>query len=259
MAIVKILKNQKSPAAKITLKEAGVSVPASGNYTIQSEEYGLWTTVDVITELTPLINSGDIVVNDGTADLSAVEGIRYIEKVETLDVSLAGTMITKSPIKINFEGDVNVTDNGTGVSVVTIGETGTVVGKPFQFSFQSIGIANNKWLTVGHPSVSSDDVPWVSPGNGVALAITFSNSNDDIGIDLEIYINGVLTYTFDIRNKKTAWIVENAGLFNVSQGDRVTVFAKNAPGQASPKNVAGSVIFSVTSILDGEGGTQFAD
>ena len=114
MAIVKILKNQTNPALDIELKNPGVTIFVGTDYTIEPEEYNLWTTVDVMDEITPYINSGDIVVNDGSRDLNSLEGIRYIEKVETLDVQKDNVDVVKSPTKLNIKGDVTVSDSGDG-------------------------------------------------------------------------------------------------------------------------------------------------
>ena len=77
-AFDKILKNQKSPAADLPIKELGVTLPASGQVSFHPNEFTLLATDAVIAELTPHINSGDVVVNDGINDLSIAEGIDYL-------------------------------------------------------------------------------------------------------------------------------------------------------------------------------------
>lgn len=73
----KILKN--TTITDIELDIAGITVPASGQITVPTETYSELASEDSVTELTPLINSGDIVVNDSISDLPAVEGINYIK------------------------------------------------------------------------------------------------------------------------------------------------------------------------------------
>lgn len=256
-AYKKILKNLSSPPLDIEISEVGVTILTSENYTIDPVNYLYWAKPETIAELTPYINSGDIVVNNGVVDLAPSDGIRFLEYADRLDVKFDGNFITKIVKDINIEGDATVTNTGDGSVTILVGETGSVVGKPLQFQFQSIGLAINKWLTVGHPSVSSDDVPWVAPGGGTAVAITFSNSIDEVDTDLEVYVNGILQYTWDIRDKRTSWIVLNSGLFTISQGDRVSIFARGvSPPGDSPQNISGMVVFSTTSLNDGEGGTQ---
>jgi len=65
--IQKILKNQTVSA--IDVKDTGKRVPATPTtYTIPASDYGLWADS---TDINTHIDSGDIVVNDGTSDLNA--------------------------------------------------------------------------------------------------------------------------------------------------------------------------------------------
>jgi len=126
MAIIKILKNQTSPAVDVELKKPGITIPASGIYTIEPLEYNLWTAVDVINEITPFINSGDIIVNDGIRDLIAAEAIRYLEKMETVDVQKNGVDVVKAPTILNFEDNLTIINDGNGkvtIKASSIGET----------------------------------------------------------------------------------------------------------------------------------------
>lgn len=130
--ITKLLKNQSSPAVAISIKTTGITIPASGNYTINNNEFNLWTTSDVVTEITTHINTGDIVVNDGVRDLTAAEAIRYIEKVDTVDIQKDDVDVVKSPTILNFEGSVTVTNEAGGKATVTIGTEATSVPKLLQ-------------------------------------------------------------------------------------------------------------------------------
>ena len=78
--MTKIAKN--TTGSDISLSDTGITVPASGQYTLNESEYILWaqsTVVSPATQLVTLINSGDIVVNDGTTDLGAADGIRFLQ------------------------------------------------------------------------------------------------------------------------------------------------------------------------------------
>ena len=73
---MKILKNTTGSA--IELSVIGLSIPASSQITIEVQDYLLLGSSDSTTEIDPLITSGDVVVNDGTSDLSVSEGQNYI-------------------------------------------------------------------------------------------------------------------------------------------------------------------------------------
>jgi hypothetical protein len=73
---VKVLKN--TTTSDIEFFEIGQTLPASGQLTVEPTNYGLLSLPDSISELTPLINSGDVVVNDGVEDLSPADALKYI-------------------------------------------------------------------------------------------------------------------------------------------------------------------------------------
>lgn len=69
----KILKN--ITALEISIDDTGVTIDASSEYIIPAQDYLLWSTsVDIIS----LVNSGDIVVNDGINDLTSFFGLKYL-------------------------------------------------------------------------------------------------------------------------------------------------------------------------------------
>jgi len=74
--VAKILKN--TTLSDIELDFLGVTVPASGQLTIDPEDYLDLGTDDSTNEIDPFITSGDIVVNDGTNDLGITAGQNFI-------------------------------------------------------------------------------------------------------------------------------------------------------------------------------------
>ena len=74
--MAKILKN--TTLSDIELDFLGVTVPASGQLTIDPEDYLDLGTDDSTNEIDPFITSGDIVVNDGTNDLGITAGQNFI-------------------------------------------------------------------------------------------------------------------------------------------------------------------------------------
>lgn len=131
----------------------------------------------------------------------------------------------------------------------------TTSGKLLDFEFSSSGTTINKWLNVGHPSTSSNDVPFVFTWTGSATGMSFANENNLSDIDLEFYVNGILQYTWQIRDYKTAWQSTNTNYFTAVQGDRISIFARDVSGGTDPRDIFGEVLITVTHINSGSGGT----
>ena len=155
---------------------------------------------------------------------------------------------------------------GVGVTIVqntddiTISSSDTAgFDKLLNFTAFSTGVTFNRWLNVEHPNNSSNEVPFIMAFDGTAIAVTFSNDTDDTDIDVEFYVNTVLQFTWQIRNKRNAFKVLNAGLFTVSQGDRVAVFMKQVDPTANPRDPNIEMIIKNVVIDDGDGGQQFGD
>lgn len=77
----KILKNTTGSA--IFINEIGQEVPASGQITVAEVDYLKLSSPDSVSQLDPLITSGDIVVNNGVEDLSISVGQYFIRYPDT--------------------------------------------------------------------------------------------------------------------------------------------------------------------------------
>lgn len=96
----KILKN--TTLSDIEIQSVGITVPASGQITIQVQDYLLLASDDSIAELTPLINSGDIVVNNSVEDLFPIKGINFIKYQDNY---INGNTVHLSPTAISADAD----------------------------------------------------------------------------------------------------------------------------------------------------------
>ena len=153
--MAKILKN--TTIADIEVDNLGITIPASGQIDLVTGEYLLLASDDVVTELTSLINAGDIVVNDGNADLSAADGIAYIQYPD-------------DALNIRFDNTVaQLNNNPNNVQAAIEG----VKGARFQYlQFQFIGNMNfDQYLIVG-PHRGDNNRRSGDPSNGYR----FSNS-----------------------------------------------------------------------------------
>ena len=122
--MTKIVKN--TTGSDIALSDTGVTVPASGQYALNPSENHIWAESIVISpasQLVTLITSGDIVINNGTVDLSAASGIRFLEYPDRISIQEDDVDVTRVNKTLNFEGAVTVQDNGGGKTTVIVATT----------------------------------------------------------------------------------------------------------------------------------------
>jgi len=236
----KLVKNVKSPAGLLDLRDVGVRIPASGTYLIPEQDYMLWAaSVDIQNE----IAAGNAILNDGVEDLSLARSADYIRHSERA----FSVRFDSDPERVNGFVSRNVQE--------AIEESrNAVAGKIVTLSFASNGTTADKWLFVAHPTNTSDTSPYVVPWSGKIIALSYSNSENSSETDLKLYVNGSLQYTWDIRNRRTSWISDSGGLATLAQGDRVSVYASTVSG-TSPKDINGMILASLITQPNGEGGT----
>ena len=102
----KILKNQTASAI---LLDIGITVPASGQVTITPQDYDEAAASD---DLVTFIGSGDIIVNNGSEDLSKSNAIRLIQGGQTNKVQLDEDLLDTDRIKVLVNYDPTTVDHG---------------------------------------------------------------------------------------------------------------------------------------------------
>jgi hypothetical protein len=113
---MKIIRN--TTLSSILVQDTGVYINAGESYTIDEQTYLLWAGSESVT---PLVTSGDLVVNDGAGDLLFADGLRFLKYPDRLSVKLNSAQTTIVTTELNFTGAVTVADNGDGKATVNIG------------------------------------------------------------------------------------------------------------------------------------------
>lgn len=231
-----------SLSVDVEIKDVGVTVFVDSEYIIPSDEYGLFSESE---DLPPLITSGTLIVNDGVNDLSTFNGLEYIKGSEFA----FGQRFLSEPERTN--GLVSKTTQEAIEEVRTL--AGSAAG---EFEFFTVGSQTNKWALVNHPSVGSDEAPFICKWDIEAIGISFSNAVNDVEADIEFFVNGTLAYTWEIRDKKTAWITNSSTpFFSALQGDRVSVYIKIVSQNKKPNGINGELVFRFAANQNGSGGT----
>lgn len=136
----------------------------------------------------------------------------------------------------------------------------SAIGNLIDFPFVVSGNVSNKWLGYTNSAAPSNTIPFIVPQQMTLKGLLFSNRDDNVDIDVELYINGTLSYTWEIRNKRTAYKVGIVGAPTFAQGDRISVFLRKY-SQGTGDNTAQDPVIEVLAKVDtenaAEGGTQF--
>lgn len=249
MAVEKKIRN--TTGSQISIVQTGVTIPAGQTHVIDPINYLYWATPETIAEITSNVNAGSLVVNDGSNDLSAAQALLFLQYADWLKVLDSGTTTKRTINEINFIG-ASVTT--TGDNRVNVDYASTSDGKLLNFFYFGTGITSDKWLNVHHPSNNSESSPYVTAWAGSIVGLSYSNANDSSETDMKIYKNGTLQYTWAIRDKRTAWNVNNSGFLSVAQGDRLSMFMSGVDG-TQPKDPLGEIIVRVNAMGTGSGGT----
>jgi hypothetical protein len=256
----KILKN--TTGSDIFLEFPGITVPASGQVTINVEEYkDIAAESALITELTPLINSGDIVVNNGTVDYSAADGIRFLEYPDRLTVQEGGTDTTIVTKSINFTGSAATTDQGDGNVDIEVGAT--LFGALWQLAYTEDGDADNEWLGLYDRGNKSNQTFGVIPFDSEICVITYSNSKGGSDCDIELHLadagddnNNVKIYNWEIRDKRVDCVSTFTTPIQVNAGDKLGVYCQDQGTDA--KNVAVVIYFRIINTNKCDSGENFS-
>lgn len=111
----------------------------------------------------------------------------------------------------------------------------------------------NQWLQRDNhhtensgPSTESKREPWTFPFDGEITTLTFMNATNSSDTDIEIYKNGVLQYTWQIRLKKWATKTDITPIV-FAAGDQLGVYAKKVDGGNKPNDVLIDVFIAFTS------------
>jgi hypothetical protein len=121
MVLNKIIKN--TTGSVVFIPDVGISLDPFAVYDITESELLMWVaSLDII----PLVNSGTLIVNNGSVDLTAAEGVRFLQYPDRLSVQQSGTDVTRITTELNFTGAVTVTDNTDGKVTVNVSTTGTI-------------------------------------------------------------------------------------------------------------------------------------
>ena len=216
-----ILKN--TTITDIELDE-GFTIPASSQIEIDpSLRHRFWDDIDVVGLLATKIRAGDVVVNDGINDLIAERGIDFLKFSDRA----FNLRFESDPERVNGFVSKNVQE---AIEEARAAIEGKVSVLP---TFLNNGLTKNKWLALDGAMNPSNELPAVTSYDARLASFTFVNDKVNTDTNIELYVNGVLTYTWFVRNAQYAW--KTSGLSGVvfDRGDRISCFARQVTDHTS--------------------------
>lgn len=149
----------------------------------------------------------------------------------------------KGDLYFQTDGSRWINDSNPSPGTVWINDTVSVAGSIKVFPFVTTGNTNNKWLGAYIPSTLSNNIPLLVPYKSTLSGVFFINGDDDVDIDVEIYKNGVLIHTEEIRNKRFYWNIGDLSPgTEFLQGDRVSVFLAKFTGGTGDQTAQDPVV-----------------
>jgi len=240
-----IIKN--TTGSDIFINSSGQNISASDQITVDPKLYSTYSGAVAIGQpsedstFISQINSLDIVINDSIRDLTAAEGLRFLEDFQITSVSVNNINVANNVRSVNVIGqDVTSTLNGDEVTI-SISPRDSNIGRVFNFIFGEAGNTSNEYLDNPADGKTLDETPQVMPFDCEIIAYTFSNSNDNSDPSLEIYSvaegNGsgpaTLKDTWSLTNVRTARKSNFPTPITFNAGDKVVVFLRDGGGNPS--------------------------
>lgn len=209
--MAKILKN--TTGSIININDIGISIPTASEYIIQNQDYLLLSSsVDVET----LINSGDIVVNDGLSDLSSTIGKEYIKYPDSAKSILFNNSVSQFSVDPkNVQDAIDASGEKAQVALDTPRYTLSLIYNGTVSNGTYIGYSN---------LVAGNDTPIIIPINSNLGEFTFSNANSSPSYRLEFIKNSIGNSPFyTVTKSSTKDFVDNTIDEDFNTGDSLFI------------------------------------
>jgi hypothetical protein len=134
------------------------------------------------------------------------------------------------------------------------------IGGLVQLDFFGNGNLNNKWLGNGQSSHISNVLPLIVLQDSILHGYSFINEIDDADIDIELYVNGTLVKTFEVRNKRFQYEEGIINPITIMQGGRISVFLRkfaSGSGNSNTNNPKVTIELKEINETSGSGGQQY--
>lgn len=198
----------------------------------------MYNYIEILGRLYPDVEAETIPNGDPTNYDDVIFKVGSHTKAEIEAAEDASALVdTRRPI-------IDVANAPTDGPVVWDGEKFVIV-QPVQMTqipFSGNATVSNKWLSLFSGGNTSDTIPFLSPFNGSITGLSFVNSSSGSDCDLEIYKNGALALTIEIRNQLN-YVDTSFTPLTIASSDTIGVFLRKF-GNSKPSDPLVTLWFS---------------
>lgn len=199
---MKILKNTTN--ADIELRILGVTIDALSQRNVEVEDFLILASDDSINELTPYLNSGDVIVNNGIRDLSISEALIYlsypIDASNSLFDNTSNGFVSK-----------NVQD--------AIEESTTKTKRNISLTLIRNATTSDGWLNISDNGIPSNQTTWTPPFNCRLTSLGFSNKNDTEETKVSAHYKDFSTDNNIQTSDPTSWYIDSEDTLSIKGYD----------------------------------------
>ena len=178
--MAKIVKN--TTIAAINVSDVGVTIAASpGSYTIPDQDYLIWSASTVAATN---VGTGDLVVNDGTSDLSAALGAAHLKGGEANTASNLGAGSQSFKSKTGSDLQFRSVIGGTGI-LATQNTNDITLTSVANTSTQKVEVVKNSGAVVG----TRKQLNFIE-GSSISLTVADDAGNDQVDITITSTASG---------------------------------------------------------------------
>ena len=154
-----------------------------------------------------------------------------------------------------FSGDAIIASTDDGLTDITDPDSAIAFldnvasTQYYTITFGTGGTVGDTWLE--HPTTGgpTNETPYVMAFEGTLAGLTFINVNDSKSIDVEIYKNGSLVFTWEVRDARWARKSDGMGSINFIEGDKISIFGGDFSVPKRPKDMAVEMILQLTNFV----------